>query len=299
MFHRGHEYLAQPRPAVTWLVKDMLPAGGFSNIYGKPKAGKSFLALGQAIAISSGQPHWMGIPVMTHGPVAYLQIDTPRSLWMERLENINAHGHDISNIFFADADSGIPYPFNIMQDGPVLAQLLAQIKPLAIYIDTIRELHPGDENDSGTMKNVMAMIQEACRPAAVVLVSHKKKEGQTHIDDLMNDARGSSYISGRMDSVCACSTQRGNDSKGNLIWQSRTTSLKDLKMIRSEEDGMWSIDGDEQRILQAVGEVLAEDYDSDRARAEVLAMRLDITVPAARGHLRRKKDIFKGRLKKG
>lgn len=314
-FYQGSVYLNQPRPAVTWVVKDILPAGGFSNIYGKPKAGKSFLALGQAIAISSYKPHWMGYSTLTHGPVAYLQLDTPRSIWADRVQKAVGNRYDVSNIHFADTHpddtnpESTPFPFNILLHGEWLKRQLGRIAdltgkwPVAIYLDTIRELHQGDENDSGAMKAMVAAVQDACGESAKIFVSHKKKEGQFHTDDLMNDTRGSSYVNGRMDSIIAVTTFPNQDTRGTMTWQSRTHPLKELKIIRGtveEGDGIWRPNEEEQLLLAAIAEILADQsYTSDRERAEALAGKMGMTAEAARSHLKRKKDIFKPRLNKG
>ena len=42
-----------------WLIDDVLPLGGFGLLYAKPNAGKSFVALNMALAISRGTP-WHG-----------------------------------------------------------------------------------------------------------------------------------------------------------------------------------------------------------------------------------------------
>jgi RecA-family ATPase len=297
MFYDGTTYLDQPRAPITWIIKHILPAGGFCNIYGKPKAGKSFLALGQAVAISTGARHWMGLPVLTHGPVAYFQIDTPRSLWIERLEQARDNGHDVSKIHFADIDSGTPYPFNILTDGPWLKNQLDRIKPVAIFIDTLRELHAGDENDSGVMKMVVAATQSACAPAGMALISHAKKEGQIHHDDLMSDNRGSSYVAGRMDSVISVRTEKGNDNKGTMDYQGRTAGLATIKMVRTDEDGIWVPDGTEHKMLGDIATVLAMfPAASDREKAKALAEIWGVDLETARKRLARRKDIFKPRL---
>src|SRR5574341_1381405 len=114
-FAPGDEYVTLPRDPETWLIKPLWPVGGWLNIYGQPKkARKSYLALGMAHAISAGLDSWLSFPVHKHGPVLFLQVDTPRSLWAPRLEDLASAGWDLSNVFVADTKMS-PFPFNVSE----------------------------------------------------------------------------------------------------------------------------------------------------------------------------------------
>jgi RecA-family ATPase len=176
------------------------------NIYGKPKTGKSMIGLQLASAISSGKADWLSFGIVSHGPVAYLQIDTPRSLWMERVKHLQSHGLDFSNVYFADSQE-CPYPFNILGDGKKWLQdniALMDTPPLVLFIDTLREIHSGSEDESAQMKNVLAELESAVPGMAIVLISHSRKGNPQNFGmaaDLMDENRGSGYIAGRMDCV--------------------------------------------------------------------------------------------------
>lgn len=75
------------------------------------------------------------------------------------------------------------------------------ICPDCVIIDTIREAHTGDENDSTAMQSVVAQLTAAVKPAALVLVAHSRKANFEHGPDLMNDNRGSNYMVGKMDVI--------------------------------------------------------------------------------------------------
>ena len=200
----GTHYLKLPRDPQPWLIQDMIPIQGLVNCYARPKVGKSFLAIGISEAI--GNPNvdsFLGFPVRKHGKVLYLQIDTPRSFWADRLEKIVATGdYDISNIGFADRLMA-PKGFNILniESKIWLKEEVARAAPLLVVLDTLRELHNGDENDSTTMKNVVTAVVEAIPDSAIMFISHSRKEFQSIGTDIMDDARGSGYIAGRMDAV--------------------------------------------------------------------------------------------------
>src|SRR5205807_6133317 len=112
-FYTVPNYLTLPRAPQTWIVKDVLPASGLLNIYGPPKGGKTYAAIGMAIAISNGEPDWMGFRVMTPGPVAFLEADTPRSLLTDEYFAPIAEKYNVCGLWVTDQQL-IPYPFNIL-----------------------------------------------------------------------------------------------------------------------------------------------------------------------------------------
>lgn len=226
-FINGSSYLQLPLDSGTWLIQDWLPVGGLLSIYGAAKKGKSFLALQLAEAIANPKRDWLlNMPVLKHGPVAYLQLDTPRGVWLERLTvDLAPTDLDFSGVTFADTLI-TPFPFDIMGDGGRwLAEAIKEVAPLVVIVDTLRESFAGEENDSGVMRNVVNLFQAAVRPAALVFVSHSRK---TSGDDssLMGDVRGSSYLVGRMDCVI-----RVTDT--TLQYRGRSVGEETLKIRRT------------------------------------------------------------------
>src|SRR5688572_17453980 len=84
-FHEYADYIKLPRKPSKWLIEGLIPVG-YTNIYAAPKSGKSFLALGICEAIVCAEPTYFHFPVHVEGPVAYLQVDTPREEWGDRYE---------------------------------------------------------------------------------------------------------------------------------------------------------------------------------------------------------------------
>lgn len=215
--HTGPEYLKLPVEPQPWIVKGVLPVGGKLNIFGKPKLGKSMLGLQLAAAIASGDADWMSFPILTRGHVAYIQIDTPRALWHDRVTYAAQCGLNFDHVYFADDQDVQPYPFNVLDEihpnkiGEGYYWLKREIgdlnpKPKVVIIDTLREVHAGKEDDSGHMRNVINVLQSAMPGIAMVLISHARKGGSfIHQGggqpDLMDENRGSGYVAGRMDCV--------------------------------------------------------------------------------------------------
>jgi RecA-family ATPase len=269
-------------------VQDLVPVGGLINVFGKPKSGKSFLMLGVMEAIANGDPDWEGFPIFKHGPVAYLQVDTPREEWANRATKIAMRTSEaIDNIHMADMWMVPEFPFNILNPNGTglrwLTDNLERIKPVMVIIDTLREIHDGDEDKSTVMRNVVTALVAACRPAAIVLVSHSRKDGimtATGDDDLMDQQRGSSYVSGRMDVIIKVSQKR-------LIYKGRATGQQTFT-IHQDERGFIRVEREADDNFKTAYRRLCEGTPglSDNAIAEHLARELGYSHSTAQRKLK-------------
>lgn len=281
------EYLALPRDPIPFVIKHLVPTSGFTNIYGKPKVGKSYLSILMAMAVSDPSiNHVLGFRVMKHGPVAYLQIDTPRGEWAERFARLTAAGYNITQIALADM-STVPYPFNILEPSTStwLKQRLATIKPVMVVVDTLRESFDGDENDANTMKQVFTALKVAAGDAALVLVSHSRKDSAfNHAggEDLMGDNRGSVYTAGKVDTVIRV-TQH------SISYQGRSIGRGNIPIVQDKELGLTKLgafgDSDELRehVEQAARDLIMAKPDASRRElARELQGMFDLSESTAR-----------------
>lgn len=198
------DYLALPREAETWLISNLLPAGGAMVLYGDSKTGKSYAALQLALALSDeATGTWLGFPISQKGQVVYIQLDTPRSLWAARIDKLNIPDEKSARVQLCDRGTLDCWPFDILNPNHyrLLTQLVADVSPTAVIIDTIREAHSADEDSSTTMRNVISSLCAATQPAALILVAHSRKPNYQHGPDLLHDQRGSGYVVGRMDAI--------------------------------------------------------------------------------------------------
>ncbi len=233
----GSEYLKLPRSPETFLIDQLLPVGGSMLIFGDPKVGKSYAALQLACCMTSGV-EWLGFEIPQAIRVVYVQLDTPRSLWADRVQQLASAGHPVEGIHYADRETLNTHPFNILEDShyKLLQESLAALQPGAVIIDTLRESHGGDENDSTEMQQVVSRLDSAVKPAAMILISHARKSDPERGYDLMNDNRGSNYIVGRMDAICRFS-------HSSMRATSRTMEEHSTKLER-QDDGTWLLTND-------------------------------------------------------
>lgn len=279
------EYLTLPRSPSTWLVKSLIPVAGAALLYGQEKSGKSAIAIQLAAAISGGAKDWMGFPIGLTGPVLYLQLDNPRSTWADRFEKLTRHGLSYTrDLYLADRESFEHFPFDILQPLHLsyLKLLVAMRKPVAVFVDTLREVSSGDENDSTISRNVIANLCAATEGSALILVSHARKPQPDTDKDLMADHRGSSYITGRMDAIMRMSYNR-------LYYGGRSIEQGSMKLVRTVvEDGaiMFAPAMDEaEPVMQKL--LLDASIPTLREKARALAVQIKVTDEAAMSRLRR------------
>lgn len=297
-FVNGDEYLTLPKSTQTWIIEPLIPVGGLVNIYGQPKeAKKSWMGLNMALAVSNGWDSLVGkFPVRSCGPVVYLQVDTPRSLWVPRVDLFRQQGHDLSMLYLADPEL-VPYPMDLGNDELGHTDILEAMveamglkePPLIVFIDTLREIHGGDEDKSTVMRNVIANLRRAFSGSAIVLISHSRKdsgtfgastEGDTG-DNLMTENRGSGYVAGRMDTIIRLTPKF-------MTYQGRAVAKERVKIQWAADTGLFSA-VDDPVLLRAQALLRLKPKASTRELSRDLAsdMQGSVTEEAARSLIRR------------
>ena len=193
------EILDTDWPEPTWAIPHLLPVG-LAILAGKPKVGKSWLALQIAQAVSAGG-NTLGEQVEA-GPALYLALeDTPRRL-KERMQK-------------QGWAAGLPADF--MPMGQFIEQvgdlrnggadrLARQIKHRGyrlVVIDTLARSTIGDQNDVVDMTLALDPVQQMAHAhnCAVLMVDHHKKGGGFD-PDVITDILGSTAKGAMADSIC-------------------------------------------------------------------------------------------------
>lgn len=226
------EYLETPRPQLNWLIHNKLPYPGILLLEGPPKTGKSFLAFDMARSISQGIP-FLGW-VTRKSKSLYLQFDTSELIWRQRLEHMRDHQVDLSGPLYTVHPEDMLLPINILnyQHQEWLRSLIKFADPEVTVLDVFREIHNADENDSTQMKNVGDILVDIFKGRSLVLVHHSKKIGDDIIEpDPSNVARGSSYLTGKVDALWLLW-------QSQLYIQSRTEEPQKIRLIQSPS-GIW------------------------------------------------------------
>ncbi len=190
------ELLTTHFPDPKWAIPGILPVG-LSILAGRPKLGKSWLALQIAQAVGSG-----GMALgqrVDPGEVIYFALeDSPRRI-QKRLEK-------------QGCPPGLPITF-VFEKGEGLigiARLIEVSSPRLLVIDTLSRILPAklDQNNVGEVTSSLSILQGMAlkRESALLGVDHHRKTvGEDHIDDIL----GSTGKSAVADALLGLFRQRG------------------------------------------------------------------------------------------
>jgi AAA domain len=164
-----NDLLNEPAEQIDWLVDKMLPAGGFSLLVAKPKAGKSTLARNLALAVAQGKD-FFGKPIQ-QGPVIYLALEEKRAEVRKHFLDMGATGGEEIYIFAASA------PVDALQQIRTVAE---EKKPALIIIDPLFKLtRIKDGNDYAQVTQALEPLLVLARETgAHVLCVHHMGKGE-------------------------------------------------------------------------------------------------------------------------
>lgn len=242
------EYKSLPAPETVWIWEGILPVSGSALLFGNPKLGKSFLSLGLAEAVADPSiDSYLGQRVLHHGRVLYIQLDTPRSLWLLQyipIVGVNAE----ESVFIIDKEvPDRPNPFDLsnLVCQKWLRAEVERLQPVLVIVDTMRRMHLQDENDPTTATKIFEIILGCTAPAAVLLLTHKKK--QQHGDNSLGTARGSTAFTGAVDAII-------NMTKTALHFEARS-NIDDELPIMQRDNGSWALNSQDEEIREFISKL--------------------------------------------
>jgi hypothetical protein len=195
--------------ARPYLVKGLLDKGTYTEVYGAPGAGKTFVALDIAYHVAAGRP-WMGRKVK-QGVALYLAYEGTGGLRNRAQALVQHYGTSNVPFYFTQADFNLRELAGRQALGAVISSL--PDKPALIVIDTLAHaLCGGDENSAQDVSAFNRAVQTLIQAtgATVVIIHHSGK-------DKTRGARGSSALQGAIDSeICI---------DGRVIWPTKQRDI--------------------------------------------------------------------------
>ncbi|HWP84014.1 MAG TPA: AAA family ATPase [Terriglobia bacterium] len=179
-----------PEEKISWIVQERLPAGGFSILAGKPKAGKSTLARCLALAVSRGKP-FLGWET-TAGPVLYLALEEKLSEVRSHFRAMGATGDEPIFIHAAHAP----------QDAVLaLMDIVREHKPVLVIVDPLLKLTRLKSADdyaevSAALEPLLMLARES--GAHLLAVYHSPKMERA---DLIDSPLGSTAFAAAVDTL--------------------------------------------------------------------------------------------------
>lgn len=190
-------------PEPQWLVEGMLPTGALVLLVGRPKAGKSLLAIDLMASVALREP-FLGRETK-QGPALYFHAEDAVPLVRQRLDARLAGATGVP-LAVAPADGSIRQQVRL--DGPEtftrLGLTLHRNRPRVVVLDPFRELHQFDENAADQMAYLLRPLRTLAHTfgTLIVLVHHRNK----YATDPALASRGSTAITGSVDIVVTLET---------------------------------------------------------------------------------------------
>jgi len=249
---RATELMAIEFPEPRWIVPGIVPEGT-TILAGKPKMGKSWLALGTSVAVAAGGVA-LGTKRVDRGAVLYLALeDNPRRL-QSRLKKLLPGGAAPEGLEFATewprlGDGGLD---------ALEAWLNTHPDARLVVIDTLAKFRTGQ-----TGKNLYKEDYEAVEPlvalaadhnVAILIVHHLRKLGA---DDPLDQVSGSMGLTGGADGALVLNRERGRADAYLYVTGRDIEEEKELALSWDSTKATWKIAGD------------AEEYRNSRERQEV------------------------------
>lgn len=163
------EFLAEPDEVVAWVVDDLLPASGLSELVAKPKVGKSTLARCLAVAVARGTS-FLGRAVHV-GPVIYCAFEEKRSEVRRHFRQLGVSDEDPIHVLIGRT------PVEFL---PKLAESITLLRPVLVVVDPmIRLARVVDLSAYAEVALALEPVLNLAREtgAHVVLVHHGRKMG--------------------------------------------------------------------------------------------------------------------------
>lgn len=199
-------------PPVQWAVDEFIPTGSLSLLVGRPKAGKSLVAIDLLASVAMGDTFLDR--ATAQGPCVYVPAEDALPLVRSRIWTRITAERD-APIYVVPADGSLEQSLRI-DEGPsfmALAAVVEQFKPAVLVLDPLRELHRRKENDADEMAEVLRPLRQLAHETdtAIVLIHHRNK----YATDPSLASRGSSAIVGGVDQIITMELS-GEDEGGDL-----------------------------------------------------------------------------------
>jgi archaellum biogenesis ATPase FlaH len=192
-------------PPITWVVPNLLPSG-LTIIAGKPKTGKSLLALNIAVAVSTGRELFSQITT-NHSQVVYFALEDNEARLQDRIDMISGCYDAIVNSedFKSSLDiqrydiGGLEYLVNITKDKDVKL----------VIIDTWQRFAPPKTTTESDYEFTYRVFTELSRLAkqndvALILIHHARKN-KSDSNYTFDEIMGSTGITASVDTMMVLS----------------------------------------------------------------------------------------------
>ena len=228
----GVDIMAMDIPDLQWVVEDLLPEG-LTILAGRPKTGKSWMALSLALDVASGDDA-LGERRTCTGDVLYIALEDSVRRLKYRLSRLRPGGDVPGNIHFE-----LAYP-RLDKGGFEKLDRWLDARPEArlVIVDTVARIMP-PKNSFAHGYDAMGRLQRIAldHRVSMLLLMHQRKAPAADIFDTINGTLG---LPAAADAIMVLDKARGADT-GRMSVTGRDLEEKVYRMAHS--DMRWTIVG--------------------------------------------------------
>ncbi|MFA4974614.1 MAG: AAA family ATPase [bacterium] len=168
---------------LQWAVRDLFLRDSVVENHGQPGCYKSFFDVLLAVCIAGGVAMFLGLKVDMFGPVVYIAGEGLQGIRQRLYAAAVYLGLDLDKlpIYLADRSGELVHPDEANAIGDGIAQLLGEVKPALVIVDTLAANYgAGNENateDMNAFVNSCKKLQQ--RFGCVVLISHHEAKAES------------------------------------------------------------------------------------------------------------------------
>src|SRR6266567_3107932 len=235
------ELLARNLPPVRWAIPDILPEG-LNLLAGKPKQGKSWLALAISLAIAAGG-YALGKQPVTQGQVLYLALEDNERRLQSRARQLLAS--------MAEVPDGIEFELRwprLDQGGLRYLEEYLQSHPQVrlVVIDTWAKVSPCSK---GRQRSQYEEDYEALTPlkhladdyrVSILAVHHLRK---LVADDVLDEISGSIGVTGAEDGAPILKRERGQSEAMLYVTGRDIEQDQQLALVFDRTTATWTLAG--------------------------------------------------------
>lgn len=214
----------------TWFIDGLLAEKDTGILTGDSGVGKSMLALDLAVAAISGRA-WCGRIVHSYGAkVLYIDEENPESLVLQRAHRLGLTDDMATHMRYI-CQQGI----NLERDLDELVEDAQRFDPDLIILDTLVQLHDGEEVDNRAMTRLFA---KAIRPlakecqATVMALHHVNKPREDGKGSPSSRIRGGTAIKNSVDSAIEARMSNNAAVKSIVLEQFKSRRTIPIRPIR-------------------------------------------------------------------
>lgn len=240
------ELLAKPLKEPLWIVPDLLP-GGLAILAGRPKVGKSWLALQIGLAVVTGG-EFFGRKI-ERGRVLYLALEDHERRLQSRM-NLQGWPRDIAEADFILADKFREQIQHLNSGGGSrLAKRIQTGGYRLVIVDTLSRALKGDQKDESDMTAAIAPLQETAlaQEIAIVLIDHHKKPMGAADPNPIDDILGSTAKGAVADAAWGLYKEQGKRG-AKLAIIGRDVDEVTLKVSFDPATCRWQCEGEAQEL---------------------------------------------------